>query len=117
MSRSWDFVGLSEDARIFLRANSHAEEFELRNVTTGETVNRYVHASGEPSGRVINPWYGDGHELGCYRLLDGTYCFEYVQAEPWSSGPHTFLALAHDIDGHNPIPETLWDQEAIDQWE
>lgn len=116
MSRSWNFVGLTEDARDFLRANAHAEDFELHSRTTGEVVSRYRRASGEPSGRVIEPWYDETHDLLRYPLLDNTYCYEYVQAEPWSSGPCTFLALAHDIDGTDPIPETLWDQDTIDQY-
>jgi len=116
MSRSWSFLGLSEDAENFLRANAHAEEFELRNLSTDEVVNRYSRASGEPSGRITDSWYDEPYKLKRYQLLDGSYCYEYVQAEPWYSGPTTFLALAHDIDGQDPIPETLWDQDLIDQY-
>lgn len=116
MSRSWNFLGLTEDARDFLRANAHAEEFELINRTTDESVNRYVCACGEPSGQSINPWYDETYQLLRYPLLDGSYCYEYVQATPWSSGPITFLALAHDIDGCYPIPETLWDRETIEEY-
>ncbi len=116
MSRSCNLVGLTEDAWDFLKANAHAEDFELRNVSTDEVVSRYSRASGEPSGRIVEPWYDGIYELLRYPLLDGTYCYEFVQAEPWSSGPNTFLALAHDIDGTDPIPETLWDQDIIEQY-
>lgn len=48
-----------------------------------------------------------------YDLPDGTTYFEYVQAEPWASGPHFFLAL-HDDEG-NEVPASLWTDKEIEE--
>lgn len=53
----------------------------------------------------------DVHRLQRYFLKGGSYIDEYVQAEPWSSGPVIFLALM-DCNG-NPIQETLWSEDEI----
>jgi hypothetical protein len=44
---------------------------------------------------------------------DGRILIDYVQAEPWSSGPCIFLALKWK-DTDEPIKESLWDEEIID---
>lgn len=46
-----------------------------------------------------------------YTFDDGTILEEYVQAQPWSSGPCFFIALK-DSDG-NVVKESLWDEKTI----
>ena len=54
-----------------------------------------------------------GH-LFRHTLADGTIYEEYLQANPWSSGPMYFVALK-DADG-NPVPESLWTDEEMDRY-
>lgn len=56
---------------------------------------------------------GDEDFLRIYTLKDGREVEEYVQAKPWSSGPCIFLAL-RDTKTKEPLPETLWDEEDIE---
>ena len=46
-----------------------------------------------------------------YTLVGGTEYFEYVQEEPWSSGPMFFIALK-DQNG-NPVKDSLWTDEEL----
>lgn len=66
----------------------------------------------EPSGRYYIGMFDDRYELTEYTLPDGRVYSEYVQAEPWSSGPVFFLALK-DENG-NWIPESMWSEEEIE---
>lgn len=58
-------------------------------------------------------WYGREVILCRYRFEDGRVLEDYIQAAPWSSGPHTFLAL-RDVITKEPLAETLWPEETID---
>lgn len=73
-----------------------------------------------PTGDKWNGMYSDDGDLYKYTLLDtrfpsdyGKEITEYVQAAPWSSGPCIFLALK-DKAG-NPIPESLWGEDEINE--
>ena len=90
--RMTQFIGLTSNAKLFLQLNA---------VQVLDTV-------GEITG-MFNEHVVD---LKSYLLTDGKICQEYVQAEPWSSGPCIFLALQYS-DG-TPIEETLWNPEDID---
>lgn len=65
----------------------------------------------DPSGKGF---YGafDPSPLMKYTLRDGRVLYEAVQAEPWSSGPVTFLALADEAG--NRFPESLWTNAEIE---
>lgn len=56
--------------------------------------------------------FGDPHDLMEYRFRDGRVFTEYVQTEPWSSGPCFFIALKDNID--RVVPESLWAEEEIE---
>jgi hypothetical protein len=60
-----------------------------------------------------NPWYDSKLDLLILRFKDGRVLETYVQAEPWSGGPNTFMAL-RDHETKEPIVETLWDKDTID---
>jgi len=63
-----------------------------------------------------NGMFDDGPSLFKHWLKHGIAVYEYIQAEPWSSGPCIFLALSGSPmnKDNNPILETLWNQESID---
>lgn len=61
-----------------------------------------------------NPWYDEKMSLHIYRFSDGRVLEDYIQAEPWSSGPCTFMALRDHVT-KEPLVETLWDQDTIDR--
>jgi hypothetical protein len=54
----------------------------------------------------------DEYKLNKYILPDGREYTEFVQAEIWSSGPMTFLAL-RDIN-EKVVPESLWDKISLE---
>lgn len=62
---------------------------------------------------VYRGMFDQEYDLLEYRLKDGRILREFVQAEPWSSGPVFFLALK-DKETGEAIKETLWSQEEID---
>lgn len=70
MSRSTQFIGLTDDARAFVGGL--------------EAIGRYVGAHG---------MFGEDIELGQWRDADGNRYREVVQADPWSSGPCIFTCL------------------------
>jgi len=67
-----------------------------------------------PSGKTYSgAWDGD-HVLHEYRL-DGKVYEEFVQTEPWSSGPCFFLAL-RDPETGNAVRGSLWAEEEINEY-
>lgn len=87
------FAGLPEAANAFLCGN------EL-----------------EAGRRLIGHFQGMfGHTYDLYRhQLDDGYADEFVQADPWSSGPVFFLGLrVYNAEGVVQL-EFLWPQEFID---
>jgi hypothetical protein len=47
-----------------------------------------------------------------YVLPDGTNYFEFVQADPWASGPHFFLALKDEND--SIVDGSLWFDDEVE---
>jgi hypothetical protein len=70
----------------------------------------------ENSGRWYYGMFPDEeYPLLRYRLPDGNWLYEAVQADPWSAGPCIFLALRDGAPDGPWLPETLWsDQEIAD---
>jgi hypothetical protein len=65
---------------------------------------------------VDGAWAENFLSLQEYVLPDGRVIREYVQAEPWSSGPCYFLALEEMIEGEwEVLVESLWTEAAIDR--
>ena len=65
--------------------------------------------------KIHSPWYNEEYPLSKFTFQDGTILFEGIQAEPWSSGPCSFMALYYDQECQNPVLATLWNQKIIDQ--
>jgi len=81
-------MGLPLDANVFLTLNSD------------QTDSIYDYYEG---------MFGDKYPLYQYCLNDGRTAEEFLQADPWSSGPCFFLGLRVS-DG----TEFLWPDEEID---
>ncbi len=68
----------------------------------------------EVYGTLKGVWKPHVTDLHRYTMPDGKVYEEYVQAEPWSSGPVYHLALRNARTG-KPLTESLWTQDEIDQ--
>jgi len=56
------------------------------------------------------------YQLRRYEFPDGKVWEESVQCSPWSSGPMHFLNLVNVKDDGRVIPESVWPEEAIDNY-
>lgn len=120
--RCWQLQGFNEVAQKVLG----------EKVKVGVKTSTIIYEDGrEPSGVTLtedvlehpyttekykfhNPWYYEGCDLLIYRFKDGRVLESYVQAEPWSGGPCTFLALRDHVT-KEPLAGTLWDEKLIDR--
>lgn len=81
--------------------DGHTEQFE-REVTEDP---RKTEECGSFFGM-----FDEEYPLRRYTMPNGKVYEEYVQAEPWSSGPCIFLALRNE---NGPVKESLWSEEEI----
>jgi len=141
--RTTQFMGLSDAAEQFVimgckhqeivpdyskELNEAVEEFKC-NFRNTNTMDWLVYTTGfqdaakkltgrtVPISKKLKPVEGMFdevvHVLKEYETYDGIKIEEYVQAQPWSSGPCIFLAL-RNAETKEPILQTLWDEEEID---
>lgn len=119
--RSDQQMGLTYQARKFLQLNVSVQtcvEEVVRVYPDGrreQQSNRPVFepvTTKEPSGEVYEGMFGDKYPLFKYKLTDGRVYYEYVQADPWFSGPCFFLALK-DFK-KEIVPQSLWSKEEMD---
>lgn len=104
--RTWQFHGLTGEAEVWLKEN-------CVEVVTNCCPNCKHPLSFGPevlSTEQIDSFYGDGPHLRSIRTKDGKLVKEVIQAEPWSSGPCTFLCL--ELEDGTRIGE--WSEEEID---
>ena len=108
MSRTHDIIGLRFEAKQFL--NENALKTEVKTCPTCKTT-----SGGEFQREKYDSFCGDvfaadflsPHEDTCreplweYTLKDGRKVQEIVQAEPWNSGPNTFLCLRDSQTGEH----------------
>ena len=127
MSRQHNFIGLNEWASKKVMGNQiHFKEQATRTYDDGRI--KTIYREGQDSDvvrsvlRTIDAgWYDETMDLNQYHFPDGTVMEEYVQNQPWSSGPCTFLALKELVpDPKNfggfkreVVPESLWTDEEI----
>jgi len=67
------------------------------------------------SGNTFEGIFGgneDTYKLYKYITNSGREVEEYIQAEPWSSGPCFFIALRY-VNTKRPVIKSLWSQEEI----
>ena len=121
MSRSTQFFGLSDGANEWLKENCISEKVETVRRTYGvdgvlkETseYSFFKPVYEEISGEKILGMFG---EFVCnlkeYTTKDGKKVIEFIQAEPWSSGPCIFLALKYK-DTNKVIKKSLHSRNVI----
>lgn len=68
---------------------------------------------GVPSGQIFTGMVGEEYDLLRYKLPNGEIWVQYVQSEPWASGPCIFLALKNEKSGE-VIKESLWTEAEIE---
>lgn len=113
--RCWQFQGLTACAEVWLENN-------CVQVVTKSCPNCNHPLRLEPeviSEEHHDSFYGEGPTLRTMRLKDGgnicppsSTVKEVIQAEPWSSGPCTFLCL--ELEDGTRIGE--WDQETVEEY-
>ena len=116
MARSDQYIGLNDWARRNVTGKQKVRELGVRIHANGRKVNfnrwcRVPKARKEHVGVIRGAWVPVVAPLHRYTMPDGRVFVEYVQAEPWCSGPCYFIALK---DKHgNPVPESLWTDEEM----
>ena len=108
--RTTQFVGLTSDADNWLKENVRITK---RRCSCPDCQHEHITEVVEEEYDITYGMCEDSFPLNKYQLKSGEWVYEYVQADPWSSGPVIFLALRQE--NGSPIPESLWSQEEIDQ--
>lgn len=122
MSRTDNYIGLSPRAEEFLKNNCHEifvttireypKDREKNTILSEKSVS--VELWSEKYDKLEGAFY-NSFPLYEYYLRNGKTVIEVLQADPWSSGPCFFLCLA-DKDTGNPIEETKWTEEEIEEY-
>lgn len=123
MSRSWSFYGLNAQAKQFLEDNLELAEFEqtvTRTYADGRVESITQTLKEDAWQKAVSyaehqPWFDDPLKLKHYGLKNGQTVYEYIQEEPWSSGPCTFLALSYSANNceGNVVESSLWLEQTI----
>lgn len=134
--RTTQFIGLSENAYNWLKSNVYiksvreiAKEEYLKTLSCDwHTWKKAFDVAASIFGYVpdipfvvdttntVEGMFGETvHYLREYVLIDGRIVEEYVQAEPWSSGPVIFLSLRYK-DTKEIISEAMWTEDVINQY-
>lgn len=119
MSRTWTNWGFNEVAKKILSKNKKigiqiTSDYDLEGNLINETrKDLLVFDYDKEESLREDIWYRQELIHYRYKFSDGRILESYVQAEPQSSGPHTFLAL-RDAITKEPLLETLWPEETID---
>lgn len=87
MSRSTSYIGLTKEAKDFLHKNAKTQT-KIFNNGYGECT--IVEPVAIPIGKC---GMFDECPVNKYELKDNTWAQEFIQAEPWSSGPIVFIGL------------------------
>lgn len=90
--RCYQHVGLTEEAKSFLENNVETIP-DGTCPKCGEVITTKMNRS---LIRTIELFCDDGPSEYMYKLKDGTYCKEVLQAAPWNSGPMGFMCLETD---------------------
>lgn len=99
MSRQTNFIGFNERCRKFAQDNLLESYFEI-------LLDPIEGMFGEVAYTTKGYVHNNTKRLE-YK--------EYLQDEPWSSGPCIFMAL-WDCQNNKPVTETLWTDKEIEEW-
>lgn len=110
-------IGLNPWAKKLVNKSEAGYEIVKQFNHLGDLVNTFRRNIEIPSVKkeVYGHFVGmfqDEYPLHRYIFDDGSDYEEYVQAEPWSSGPCFFLALRH-YSTKEPLPNSLWPEIGI----
>jgi hypothetical protein len=116
MARSDQYIGLNTWARKLVTRKLTVREEGTRTFPGGKKQRfsrwrRMPVARKQHVGVIRGAWIPVVAVLHRYTMPNGEQYVEFVQANPWSSGPQYFIALK-DSRG-NPVPESLWTDEEI----
>lgn len=117
-TRTDHYVGLNAWAKQFVLAKQVVHEQGSRLYPDGriERFDRHVEVTlaqvqviGQTTGMSCR-WF----DLHQYTMPNGKVYEEFVQASPWSGGPHLFIAL-REVVGRNKrlVAESLWTDEEL----
>lgn len=114
--RTTQIIGLNEWAANLVHQTEIVEEIGCYRTFSDARVEPFNRKVEIPIAQVneVGSFVGmfdEEYPLHEYRMPDGRKYIEFVQAEPWSSGPCIFLALKDDSG--NSVPESLWSDEEI----
>lgn len=101
MSRSDQYIGMTEAATKFLQENEVVEEPCPHCQRPYPVIRKEI--------ATYSGMFGEDYSLYRHELKDGRTADEFLQAEPWSSGPMFFIGLKVS-DG----TEFLWPDKEID---
>ena len=108
---------LSEDLEAFKKQYPSITSADLQTFILGYKASKEKQAIVIPASLdigIVEGMFGEEiHKLKQYKIKQKVLIEEYVQAEPWSSGPCIFLALRNS-ETKEPILESLWNQDEID---
>ena len=110
MSRSTQIIGLTVLAEAFLHSNC---EMVSTLCPICKKKGHFVRNSERYS--QFPGMFGEMYPLHKYKLKDQSFLYEYVQADPWSSGPCIFLALSTKPDGKGK-QKFKWSDKEIEEY-
>jgi hypothetical protein len=126
--RCTQFIGLTEKAKRWLQ--KHCRKIEYVETTTRDyldkdgnvikheilpKVKRSILDSEDTPNVLKGMFDEDSHILKQYFMHNGSTVEEFLQAEPWSSGPMQFLALRFR-DTKSVIHASLWTDKEMGIW-
>ena len=104
---------LYDSEQIGLDARNELLSLDFNNPVINNTIQCFKKGDSKKRvGYIEGAWDDKVADLYQYTLSDGKVYTEYVQADPWSSGPCYFIALKDENDV--PISESLWTEEEIE---
>ena len=110
--RTTQFMGLSEKAQKFLQENVQSVKTEVPCECGKGTVMRKAWNQIPTGEKIMGMFEEEVHDLSRYFLKDGRIIEEFIQAEPWNSGPCIFLALR---DAKTKKVIGAWPKKAIEE--
>jgi hypothetical protein len=116
--RTDQIIGLTGAAKIMITKMVDCIERGVRIIEgVEEPFERKIRVDlvkKEPSGAKYSGMFDTEYPLYKYTLPNGKVYTEYVQHEPWSSGPCFFLAL-QDKSG-KPVRKSLWSDKEMKKY-
>jgi hypothetical protein len=116
--RTDQFFGLNQWARELVHATQVVSEIGVRKYPD-DTIEAFIREVKLPVANItkigeIDSVFAPGMpvaDLNRYELPDGRVFEEYIQAQPWNSGPCYFIALKDSET--KPVRKSLWTRKQM----